>query len=221
MSYDRRINDLKPGEAAYTVAHAAWIAGSDMMLNGSYPIRTRGGGTFELRLVKTPSGRLFVDLSGMSERRFHSVPAFGPDVRAVKVDELLEAPAAAPGAFRVFDLARARIESMLVPCPINHLIDEWVPPTYVELESSSEVGYIKPSDAWIWGPHMFLDGHTEMSREFTDEHCLRVERRADGAYVVDVSYVFEPRYSREPGPNGKFFPIQVVEAVRRNPLGRN
>lgn len=184
MTEERNIYSLRPGEAGYTTAHAAWLSGDDMLLHGDYPLRAEASGTFVLRLVKFPDGHLAVDLSECRDVKFSWVPGFGGHVEPVVVDSYLEPPQCKPDSFRVWDLPR------------------------------EEIGYMRPTDAWVFDGRMFLNGHTELSPEFTDDCTLRVSRRSSGAYVVDVSHVGNPNYPAGPPEEDQVFPIQVLKATR-------
>lgn len=190
MNAERTISSLRPGEAAYTVAHAAWVSGQHMMLHGAMPIRQEAGGTFTLRLVKYPDGHLAVDLSELRGEGFDSVAAFAGRLVPIQVDSCLTPPQFKYKAFRVFDLPRG------------------------------EVGYMRPTDARVVNDHMFLNGHTELSPEFSEECSLKVYRKENGAFLVDVSYVGDPDYPADLPRDDSFFPIQVLEAVRDNYLQR-
>ena len=185
MTEERTIRNLRPGEAAYTVAHAAWLAGEHMMLHGSMPIRSEAGGSFNLRLVKFPDGHLAVDVSETGGERFDRMPAFAGRLDPVKVDSCLTPPECKPGAFRVIDLPR------------------------------EGVGYMRPTDAWVFDNRMFLNGHTELSREPSEEYSLRITRLwGSGAYLVDVSHVGNPDYPAYAPEGVSVFPIQVLKATR-------
>lgn len=149
------ILNLQPGESAFTPAHAAWVEGPDMYLNGSYPIRRRGGGSFSLRLIKYPNGALAVDLSGCAGERFSSVAAFAGDVPRVRVDVALTRPLMDPERNRICDIA------------------------------CDSYGYVSVASAWIFGDNLWLDGLASVSRSQSSQTPLLVERWSDGSFVID------------------------------------
>ncbi len=160
----RTILNLQPGESAYTPTHAAWIRGSDMMLNGHYPIKRVGGGSFGLRLVKLPNGTLAVDLTGCRDERFSTVAAFAGDVPAVRVDVALSEPLPDPDRLRIFDM------------------------------KPGSFGFVSTKSAWVHGPHMWLDGLAAVRDSQSGETPLMVERYLDGSYVIDNHFCQDAFY---------------------------
>lgn len=98
----RSIVNLQPGESAFTPARAAWLEGPNMYLNGSYPIRPQGGGSFNLRLIKYPNGILAADPTNC---KFATSSAFGDDVLRVHVDATLTRPPHSFNHRRICDMA--------------------------------------------------------------------------------------------------------------------
>jgi hypothetical protein len=179
MTQDRHIHDLKPGEAAYTLAHAAWIVGADMWLNSEYPIRRCPQGTFSLRLIKLPNGRLLVDLSQCETRRFDRFCPFGEHVQRTKVDEELLPPPADP-THRIYDM-RPGETAYVKPS------DVWV----------------------FNNQHMWLNGYTAAMKEPTTTERVGVICVARGIYDVDLRYCHDvPSYPSE-AAGDRVFPIMV------------
>lgn len=160
----RTILNLQPGESAYTPTHAAWIRGSDMMLNGHFPIKRVGGGSFGLRLVKLPNGNLAVDLSGCQGERFSTIPAFAGDVPAVRVDVALTQPLPDPDRRRIFDM------------------------------TGDSFGFVSTESAWVFGAHMWLDGLATVCDKQSGETPLLVERYSDGSFVIDNHFCQDAQY---------------------------
>ncbi|MDZ4834176.1 MAG: hypothetical protein SGJ27_10405 [Candidatus Melainabacteria bacterium] len=154
----RSIQNLQTGESAFTPAHAAWLESSHMYLNGSYPIRPHGGGSFSLRLIKYPNGALAVDLTGCSSGRFSTFSAFGDDVIRVPVDVALTRPLPTPNRRRICDMA------------------------------CHSFGYVNVASAWIYGGNLWLDGLAPTSLSCSSETPLLVERWCDGSFVIDNHY---------------------------------
>jgi hypothetical protein len=163
----RRILDLRAGESAFAPTHAAWINGHDMYLNGNYPIHRVGGGSFGLRLVKFPNGKLAVDLTHCHGTRFDSIAAFAGDVPPVRVDMALEAPLPDPDHRRIFDV------------------------------KPGDFAFISTTSAWVFGEHMWLDGSAATSDTKSGDTPLFIERRLDGSYVIDNHYCQDALYSTD------------------------
>jgi hypothetical protein len=183
----RRIIDLENGEAAHAPTHAAWVSGDRMYLNGNYPIKDTGGGSFGLRIIKGHDGRLLVDLSDCLDERFagfSSFASFAGQVTPMAVDEALPAPKPDPDTHRIVDM------------------------------EAGETAYIDPAAVWVYeGRRMWLNGYTEVSDSLSGRTPLRLQKLSDGSYTVDLSYCEGFEWASEPDSSVPQFPLQVWRRV--------
>jgi len=181
----RTIADLQNGEAAYTPTHAAWVSGGEMYLNGKYPIKETGEGSYGIRLIKDPAGRLFVYLSQCPDQSFSAFPAFAGGADPVHVDEMLPFPQPDASCHRIVDMAR------------------------------EETAYISPSDVWVYdNRRMWLNGYTAVSRQLSAETPLCLRRLFCGYYAVDLTHCPDVEWAIAYDGDRPNFPIQVLRRLR-------
>jgi hypothetical protein len=72
--------------------------------------------------------------------------------------------------------------------------------------------FIATGSAWIWGPHMWLDGLAEIADTMSADKALRVVRNLDGEYTVDLSRCGDAQYAGNPQQE-RNWPLQVARAL--------
>jgi hypothetical protein len=180
---DLLIYQLQPGESAFVPVQAVWISHGDMFVNGDFPMRRRGGGTFTLRLLKTPEGRLYVDLSHCRETRFEQFCPFGANVRSIRVDELLATPEQNPHCRRLCDL------------------------------KPGEKAWVDAATAWVHNRHMWLNGYAPISDRPSPQTAMGVSCDWETlAYTVDLQGCRDVLYPAGCFVGDNIFPIQVLSA---------
>lgn len=72
--------------------------------------------------------------------------------------------------------------------------------------------WISTNDAWIWGPHMWVDGQARASHQMTEETALRIERTLEGEYRCDVSRCRGTQWRDNP-QTMQNWPLQIAQAI--------
>jgi len=194
MHHRTLVSLMAPGTSGYIATHGAHVRGDRLYVNGDFAVDRMQHGTFELRLIKFPSGKLVVDISACTQNPFSHIAHSLTD-NWVHVDAVMRSPVAVPNRTRLCDLPAGKFGFVNVG-------SAWVFGQHMWLDGLADVS-VDATDSNL----LFVERRHDNSYVVDLRYCAHHQFGNDwrGGENVD---------------DGSIWPIQVLELVQSRRLSQ-